>query len=70
MSNIPPPKGHASWLDYAIFTMDTRSALHEMQGLFDDDAPVNLHVTGDDLRAAARAELEALRQAAGADKPK
>lgn len=69
MSNIPPPKGHASWLDYAIATMDTRSALHEMQGLFDDDVTPDFNASSDDLRAAAAAELQALRLAAGASKP-
>ncbi|MFZ4534886.1 hypothetical protein [Propionivibrio sp.] len=54
----PPPTGHASWLDYAVDTMDTRSI--EIESLFDDveNAP-----TREAMRHSARAELDALRQA-------
>ena len=52
---IPLPTGFNSWLDYAIATMDARGA--SLDALFtDDDIP-----NQDDVRAAAKAELDALR---------
>jgi hypothetical protein len=52
---IPVPTGFNSWLDFAIATMDARGAF--LDRLFtDDDIP-----TQDEIRAAAKAELDALR---------
>ena len=52
---IPLPTGFHSWLDYAIATMDARGAL--LDALFtDDDIP-----NQEDIRAAAKAERDALR---------
>lgn len=51
---IPLPTGFNSWLDYAIATMDARGAL--LDALFIADIP-----NQDDIRAAAKAELDALR---------
>jgi hypothetical protein len=52
---IPLPTGFHSWLDYAIATMDARGAF--LDGLFtQDDVP-----SQEDMRAAAKAELDALR---------
>lgn len=59
-ANLPPapPDGYASWLDYAIATMDTRSA--EIESLLLDN-PVSRAA----MREAVRAELVALRRKAG-----
>ena len=56
-TSLPPPKGFESWLDYAIATMDVRSVW--LESLFDEstDTPPS----GDQIRAAAQAELDALR---------
>jgi hypothetical protein len=52
---IPLPTGFNSWLDYAIATMDARGAF--LDRLFThDDIP-----NQEDIRAAAKAELDALR---------
>lgn len=52
---IPPPTGFDSWLDYAIAIMDARGAL--LDGLF-----THGHIPNQvDIRAAAKAELDALR---------
>lgn len=52
---IPMPTGFNSWLDYAIATMDALGAF--LDHLFtDDDIP-----NQDEIRAAAKAELDALR---------
>ena len=52
---IPLPTGFKSWLDYAIATMDARGAF--LDRLFThDDVPGQ-----EDIRAAAKAELDALR---------
>ena len=52
---IPLPTGFCSWLDYAIATMDARGAF--LDRLFtDDDIP-----SQEDIRAAAKAELDVLR---------
>lgn len=56
---LPPPTGHASWLDYAVDTMDTGSI--EIDYLFDDDSTAP---TREAMRDSARAELDALRRAA------
>jgi hypothetical protein len=50
-----PPQGFASWLDYAVATMDARSV--HLEHLFaGGDAP-----SQDEIRAAARDELDELR---------
>ena len=56
----PPPRGYTNWLDYAVATMDLRAAQLEASGLFDDfvDGPLPSY---NDMRAAANAELQALR---------
>jgi len=57
--NIPtPPEGYASWLDFAVDTMDTRA---EEQERIWADAPVSRQA----MRDAVRAELAALRRKAG-----
>jgi hypothetical protein len=60
-TTIKPPKGYSSWLDYAVATMDTRSALLDMSGLCGDDDVVDPVPSRDDMRVAAQAELAALR---------
>ena len=58
-ANIPaPPDGYASWLDFAVDTMDTRA--EELDRLF-ADAPISRQ----SMRDAVRAELFALRREAG-----
>ena len=54
---LPPPTGYASWLDYAVDTMDTGAI--EIDYLFDDDSTAP---TREAMRGSARAELEALRR--------
>lgn len=61
---ISPPDGYASWLDYAVETLDTRSV--QLLTMFDDEKP---QVGREAMRAAARQELFALKQAAGAREP-
>jgi len=56
----PPPAGYGSWLDYAITTMDVRSLV--LSELFADEPQ---SYTREAYRDAARAELAALRRAAG-----
>lgn len=51
---IPMSTGFNSWLNFAIATMDARGAF--LDHLFTDDIP-----TQDEIRAAAKAELDALR---------
>lgn len=58
-ANVNPPEGHASWLDYAVTTLNTREA--RMASMFDDDVPV---ISGESIRYVARAELELLREVA------
>jgi hypothetical protein len=53
-----PPKGFASWLDFAVETFDTRGPW--VEGLFSDDAPPDR----DAMRETARTELAKLRQQA------
>lgn len=57
-----PPAGYATWLDYAVETMDTRSV--ELELLLADDDSGSQAPTRDEMRRAARAELDALRQQA------
>lgn len=53
-----PPEGYASWLDFAVDTMDTRA--EEQERLW-ADTPVSRQA----MRNAVRAELAALRRKAG-----
>lgn len=59
-SKPKPPEGFKTWLDYAIATMDVRSVQNEL--LFVDDRLGAF--SRDDIRKAARDELDALRAAA------
>lgn len=61
---LPPPAGYASWLDYAVDTMDVRSI--ETVYLFED---VSTAPTREAVCNSARAELEALRRAAATISP-
>lgn len=61
----PLPKGYPSWLYYAVDAMDTRSVQIDL--LFDD---VTSTVSRDDMRAAVRAELDALSRQAAANRDK
>lgn len=68
---LAPPKGYASWLDYAIATMDTRD-LYNMHTLTCEDdelpeesrSPWPASTTRADMRQAATDELDELRLAA------
>lgn len=55
---IPAPQGFTSWLDYAIATMDARGAFADRM-FTTDTIP-----SQDEIRAAAQAELDALKAAA------
>lgn len=55
---LAPPDGYASWLDYAVDTMDTRA--EEIDRLFTDKP-----ISRQSMRDAVRAELAALRRKAG-----
>ena len=55
---IPLPTGFDSWLDFAIATMDARGAFLDLP-FARDDIP-----NQDDICAAAKAELDALRSKA------
>lgn len=58
----PPPAGYETWLDYAVATMDTRSAYHEH--LFQLPPGGNPTCDREAMRVAVLAELDALRLAA------
>ncbi len=58
---VAPPKGYGTWLEYAVATMDVRAAQQSMNGLCDDDHAVHPLPSYDDIRAAAAAEISALR---------
>jgi hypothetical protein len=58
----PAPAGYETWLDYAVATMDTRSAYHEH--LFDLPTGNSSTCDREAMRAAVLAELDALRLAA------
>lgn len=60
VSRPPPPKGYSSWLDFAVASMDSRSAALEY--LFSDDEG---KWTAEDMARAARDELEELRRQTG-----
>ena len=55
-----PPEGQASWLDYAVAIMDTRSV--EIERLFDDAAGT---VTRELMHEAVQLEYQDLLQRAG-----
>lgn len=59
----PPPAGYATWLDYAVANMDTRSAYHEH--LFQLPPGSSPECDREAMRIAVLAELDALRLAAG-----
>ena len=56
---LPPPEGYATWLDYAVKGMDTRSLYLDLcvEG--------RSEVSREDMRAAVEQELRELRAAAG-----
>lgn len=60
-SRPAPPVGFASWLDYAVFTMDVRSVALDAS-VSADSAPT---WTSQEMRRAARDELSALRALVG-----
>ena len=62
MSTLKPPPGHESWLAYAIETMDTRG-LH-LASIWDDSHWGRI-VQRNEMREAARAELDALHTIEG-----
>ncbi|WP_153133338.1 hypothetical protein [Dechloromonas hortensis] len=55
-----PPEGYASWLDYAVATMDTRSV--DIARVLDDVAPA---VTREQMREAVQLEYQSLLKRAG-----
>lgn len=56
----PPPDGYATWLDYAVNTMDTRQP--HLEQLLQLDAPEH---SREAMRQAVQAELAYLRRLAG-----
>jgi hypothetical protein len=64
--NLLPPTGYASWLEYAIATMDDRSLSNNLVDELEPQWPEN--ATRAEMRDAAKSELENLRLRAG-DKP-
>lgn len=62
VSRPTPPKGYATWLDYAVDCMDTRSV--EIESILDEDSGA-AGPSRDDMRQAVKAELEELRGRAG-----
>lgn len=62
LRTCPPPSGYETWLDYAVATMDTRSAYHEH--LFQLSPGNSPACEREAMRAAVLAELDALRLAA------
>lgn len=63
-AKLAPPRGYASWLDYAVATMDTRD-LH-LTSIYEDGEP-DSHwgraVQREEMRDAAQQELDSLRRA-------
>lgn len=60
---LPPPAGHASWLDYAVEAFSTRQAwLESLWETWADDTAVELD--RDQIRESARLGLRALRKVA------
>jgi len=62
-TRLAPPDGYETWLDYAVDSMGTRPL--EIAPLFEDRPSVGAP-TWEELRQAARTELEELRRRAGA----
>ncbi len=58
----PPPAGYETWLDYAVASMDTRSAYHEH--LFELPLGTSSTCDREAMRVAVLAELDTLRLAA------
>jgi hypothetical protein len=56
----PPPDGYATWLDYAVDTMDTRSP--QLDQMLQENAPEH---SRESMRRAVQAELASLRKLAG-----
>jgi len=56
---LPPPVGYATWLDFAVSTLDTRRLENEIRWGHQPHWPAD--TTGQQIREAARRELEALR---------
>lgn len=56
----PPPDGYATWLDYAVDTMDTR--MPQLEQTMQDGAPDH---SRESMRQAVQAELATLRKLAG-----
>jgi hypothetical protein len=56
----PPPDGYATWLDYAVDTMDTR--LPQLEQTMQEGAPEH---SRESMRQAVQAELATLRKLAG-----
>lgn len=63
MTHLAPPKGYTNWLDYAVATMDVRSAQQAATGFFDNGTCFKYDIPSyDDIRAAAKAELTELQK--------
>ena len=56
----PPPDGYATWLDYAVATMDTR--MPQLEQIMQDGAT---EYSREAMRLAVQAELASLRRLAG-----
>ena len=56
----PPPEGYATWLDYAVATMDTR--MPQLEQIMQDGATEH---SREAMRQAVQAELACLRKLAG-----
>jgi len=62
LENKPPapPQGYSSWLDYAVESMDTRTAFLELCVTDGESAP-----SRESMKAAVQHELQELRKRAG-----
>mgnify|MGYP002640986863 CR=1 FL=1 len=58
VTDLKPPPGYDSWLEYALAHMETRDLFHSQ--LFDDGPYWGRTVQRQEFRDAARAELDAL----------
>lgn len=56
----PAPDGFATWLDYAVANMDTRTPYHDM--LWECGTAGEIEFDRDDMYAAVLSELDSLRQ--------
>ncbi|OGB34940.1 MAG: hypothetical protein A3F78_10355 [Burkholderiales bacterium RIFCSPLOWO2_12_FULL_61_40] len=61
---VQPPEGYATWLDYAVATMDFRSAEFESL-IVAVNSPGKSAVTRSAMRQAVLMELDDLRRVAG-----